>query len=428
MNVTSVASKPSIWQALANRRMLICISVGFASGLPLFILLNMLPAWLDSEGINIKTISAFSLTQMPYTWKFLWAPAVDRYSVQRFGRRRTWMLVTQLALIAIIAFTGQLSPAAGIWLPAIMLTLMGFVSATQDIAIDAYRRELLPEEELGIGNSMYVNAYRVAGLVPGSLALILADKIPWPVVFLIVAAFLVPAVITTLLIEEPKAVSLPRNLQQAVVEPFREFIGRAGVQGALLILAFMFLYKLGDAMCTANATLFYLKMGFMKTEIGLVAKNAGLWGAVGGGLLGGIWMVRLGINRALWLFGVVQLVSILGFAWLAWLGPAETTPERLVTLACVIGFEAIGVGLGTAAFVAFISRTTNPAYTATQFALFSSLAAVPRSLVSAYTGKIIESIGWLSFFFLCTLLAIPGMLLLLKVAPWNEPEVSSKAA
>jgi PAT family beta-lactamase induction signal transducer AmpG len=177
-------------------------------------------------------------------------------------------------------------------------------------------------------------------------------------------------------------------------------------------------------MCTANATLFYLKMGFIKTEIGLVAKNAGLWGQIAGALVGGIWMVRLGINRALWLFGIVQVVSILGFAWLAWLGPADSSPERLVALGGVIGFEAIGVGLGTAAFVAFISRTTNPAYTATQYALFSSLASVPRSLVSAYTGKIIEGIGWLNFFFLCTALAIPGMLLLFKVAPYKaDPKV-----
>ena len=415
--MTSVVAKPSVWQALANRRMLICISVGFSSGLPLYLLLNMLPAWLDSAGINIKTISAFTLTQTPYVWKFLWAPLVDRYGVQGFGRRRTWMLATQVALIAIIALTGQVSAAENIWLAAGLLTLLGFVSATQDIAIDAYRREILPEEELGIGNSMYVNAYRIAGLVPGALALILADKLPWSLVFVIVAAFLLPAVVTTFIIDEPAVLTQPRTIRQAVVEPFREFIGRAGVQGALLVLAFMFLYKLGDAMCTANATLFYLKMGFIKTEIGLVAKNAGLWGQVAGALLGGIWMVRLGINRALWVFGVVQLVSILGFAWLAWIGPAESSPQRLVALAIVIGFEAIGVGLGTAAFVAFISRTTNPAYTATQYAL--SLASVPRSVVSAYTGKIIETIGWLNFFFLCTLLALPGMLLLLKVAPWR---------
>ena len=412
-------AKPSIWKVIANRRMLICASGGFTSGLPLFIFLNMLPAWMRSYEINIKTIAAFALAQLPYTWKFLWAPLVDRYGIQSFGRRRTWMFVTQVLLIVIIAGVGQLSPSEQM-LPIIAAVVtLAFVSATQDIVIDAYRREILTETELGIGNSLYVNAYRVAGLIPGSIALILADRMEWRWVFAIVALFMLPGLVTTLLIGEPTAASTPRTIYKAVVEPFREFMTRAGWKSAALILAFMFLYKLGDAMCTANATLFYLDMGFTKSEIGIVAKNAGLWPAVIGGLLGGIWMVKLGINRALWIFGVVQVVSILGFAWLAWQGPAPADSARLVSLATVIGFEALGVGLGSAALVAFIARTTNPMYTATQYALFTSLASVPRSLVNAYTGKIIETVGWLNFFFLCTALALPGMLLLFKVAPYE---------
>jgi PAT family beta-lactamase induction signal transducer AmpG len=205
-----------------------------------------------------------------------------------------------------------------------------------------------------------------------------------------------------------------------VVEPFREFIQRAGLREALLILAFIFFYKLGDSLCTALATPFYLDMGFSKSEIGLVAKHAGLWPAVIGGLLGGIWMVRIGINRALWLFGVVQFVSIFGFAWLAWVGSnASVGAEQLAQLAVVISAEALGVGLGTVAFVAFIARATNPLYTATQFALFTSLAAVPRTVVNASAGWLVESMGWFGFFLLCSLLAIPGMLLLYRVAPWN---------
>jgi PAT family beta-lactamase induction signal transducer AmpG len=214
----------------------------------------------------------------------------------------------------------------------------------------------------------------------------------------------------------------PRTLRDAVVEPFREFIDRAGPREALMILAFIFLYKLGDSMCTALATPFYLDMGFAKSQIGIVAKNAGLWPAVIGGLIGGLWMVKLGINRALWLFGVVQLVSIFGFAWLAWIGRHETVgAAELAQLALVIGFEALGVGLGTAAFVAFIARATHPLYTATQFALFTSLAAVPRTFINATTGYLIEQMGWLGFFLLCALLAVPGMVLLLRVAPWNPP-------
>ncbi|MBS4098880.1 MAG: MFS transporter, partial [Sulfuricella sp.] len=189
---------------------------------------------------------------------------------------------------------------------------------------------------------------------------------------------------------------------------------RAGWRQAALILAFIFLYKLGDSMATALATPFYLDMGFSKSEIGLIAKNAGLWPSVIGGLLGGVWMIKLGINRALWLFGVVQVVSILGFAWLAQVGGDK------VLLAAVISFEALGVGLGTTAFVAFIARTTHPLYTATQFALFTSLAAVPRTFANAATGYLVESVGWFNFFILCTGLALPGMLLLLKVAPWKE--------
>jgi PAT family beta-lactamase induction signal transducer AmpG len=212
----------------------------------------------------------------------------------------------------------------------------------------------------------------------------------------------------------------PKTLKDAVVEPFHEFINRAGLKDALMILGFIFLYKLGDSMCTALATPFYLDMGFAKSQIGIVAKNAGLWPAVIGGLIGGLWMVKLGINRALWLFGVVQLVSIFGFAWLAWLGPRTAVGAvELAQLALVIGFEALGVGLGTAAFVAFIARATHPLYTATQFALFTSLAAVPRTFINATTGFLIEQMGWLGFFLLCAVLAVPGMVLLLKVAPWH---------
>jgi PAT family beta-lactamase induction signal transducer AmpG len=228
---------------------------------------------------------------------------------------------------------------------------------------------------------------------------------------------MLPGIVNTLLIDEPAlSRAAPRTLREAVVEPFHEFITRAGWRQALLVLGFIFLYKLGDSMATALATPFYLDMGFTMSEIGLIAKNAGLWASVFGGLLGGIWMLRIGINRGLWLFGAVQVLSILGFAWLAYVNQ----PDRLL-LAGVIAFEALGVGLGTAAFTAFIARTTDPRYTATQFALFTSLAAVPRSLINATTGWIVDAIGWFDFYLLCMALALPGMALLLRVAPWNAP-------
>ena len=414
---------PYALKALLTRKMLICIFTGFTSGLPLYLLLNLLPAWLRSEGVNLKTIGFFALIQFPYTWKFLWSPLLDRYAIPWLGRRRGWTLLMQIGLLLCIGLLGRLSPGTTI-VPVLWLAgLVALFSATQDIALDAYRRELLGESELGLGNAVHVNAYRIAGLVPGSLSLILADILPWSQVFWITAAFMLPGMVMILLVSEPLASqAAPRTLRQAVVEPFHEFIGRAGVRGALLVLAFIFLYKLGDSLCTALATPFYLDMGFTKTDIGLIAKHAGLWPAVIGGLLGGLWMVHLGINRALWLFGVVQLVSIFGFAWLAWLGPHSVIGlDQRLALAAVIGVEALGVGLGTAAFVAFIARATHPAYTATQFALFTSLAAVPRTVINASAGWLVENLGWLNFFLLCVVLAVPGMLLLFRVAPWNEP-------
>ncbi len=414
-------SRPAWVEALLNRRMLICIFTGFASGLPLYLLLNLLPAWLRTEGLSLRTIGAFALIQFPYTWKFLWAPLLDRYGILPWlGRRRSWMFVSQIGLIATIAWLGQLSPVEHLALVVILTSALAFLSATQDIALDAFRREILPDSELGLGNAIHVNAYRIAGLVPGSVSLILADRLPWDQVFVITALFMVPGLVMTLMVREPAAAAgAPRTLRDAVIEPFREFFGRHGVQSALLVLCFVFLYKLGDSLCTALATPFYLDMGYSKTDIGIVAKNAGLWPMVIGGILGGLWMVRLGINRALWLFGLVQLVTILGFVWLAWLGPAPSDAGRLLVLATVITGEALGAGLGTTAFVAFMARATNPAYTATQFALFTSLMAVPRTFINASAGWLVERIGWFDFFWLCFFLAIPGMLLLYKVAPWN---------
>jgi len=395
--------------------MLICVFTGFASGLPLYLLINLLPAWLRSEHVDLKAIGLFALIQLPFTWKFLWSPLMDRFALPLLGRRRGWMLATQLVLVVAIAAFGLLQPAFDLWSIAYLATAVAFFSASQDIVLDAYRREILPDAELGLGNAIHVNAYRISSLIPGALSLILADHLPWSTVFPITALFMLPGIGLTLAIAEPRlARPGPKTLAEAVVEPFREFIRRGGWSHVGVVLGFIFLYKLGDSMATALATPFYLDMGFTKSDIGIIAKNAGLWASVVGAMLGGLAMVRIGINRGLWLFGVVQLVSILGFAWLAW----ANRPDKLL-LAGVIAFEALGVGLGTAAFVAYIARATDPRYTATQYALFTSLAAVPRTVVNASTGWIVEQTGWFSFFLLCTLLALPGMALLLRVAPWN---------
>lgn len=408
-----MTTQPSIWQALLNKRMLICIFTGFSSGLPLYILVSLLPAWLRSEGVNLKAIGLFALINLPFTWKFLWAPFFDRY-IPPLGRRRGWLLISQVLLLLSIPVFGAFNPQFDIWTIAYLASVVAFFSASQDIVLDAYRRELLLDVELGLGNAIHVNAYKIAGLVPGSLSLILADHLPWSSVFLITALFMLPGIVMTIFVKEPALNSgAPKTLRAAVTEPFQEFIARRGWQSALLILAFIFFYKLGDSMATALATPFYLDMGFSKTEIGLIAKNAGLWPSVIGGILGGVWMLKLGINRALWLFGAVQMLAILGFVLLAAVG------HNPLVLGLVIGVEALGVGLGTAAFVSYIAHTTHPLYTATQFALFTSLAAVPRTFANAATGYLVEDLGWKNFFIFCFFAAIPGMLLLIKVAPWH---------
>ncbi|MFH2046813.1 MAG: AmpG family muropeptide MFS transporter [Pseudomonadota bacterium] len=406
--------KSSFWKSVFNRRMFICIFTGFTSGLPLYILISLIPAWLRTEGVDLSTIGLFSIIQFPYTWKFVWSPFMDRYVPPFLGRRRGWLLITQVALLLVIASFGMFNPRQSIWVIAILSATVAFFSASQDIVVDAYRRELLPDNELGLGNSIHVNAYRISGLIPGSLSLILADHLPWDTVFKITGLFMIVGIGMTLAIKESSLNVAPRTLKAAIVEPFKEFIGRKGIASALLIMAFMFLYKIGDNMATALATPFYLDMGFTMTQIGWIAKNAALWPMIIGGMIGGLLMLKIGINRALWLFGIVQLVTIIGFAILSQLG------NDIIALAVVISMEYLGVGLGSAAFTAFIARSTHPKYTATQFALFTAFMAVPRTFANASVGFIVDAVGWTKFFIFCTIIAIPGMLLLFKVAPWNE--------
>ncbi len=401
--------------------MLICVFTGFTSGLPLYILIQLVPAWLRTEGVGLAEIGFFTLIGLPYAWKFMWAPVMDRYTLPLLGRRRGWMFVTQIALMISIGAIGFLNPAFSIWAVAYLAATIAFFSASQDIVLDAYRRELLADSELGLGNAIHVQAYRLAGLVPGSLALILADHMPWNAVFIVVAAFMLVGMVLVMNIAEPvRDPHAPRTMREAIVEPFREFIGREGVAPALFVLGFLFFYKLGDNMATALQTPFFIDVGFTLTEIGVVAKFASLTAVIVGGLVGGLVMIVLSINRALWLFGIVQIVSILGFAALAEIGPNPWM------LGFAVAFEYLGVGLGTAALTAFIARSTNKAFAATQFALFTALAATPRTLAGATTGLIVERVGWTNFYILCVVLAIPGMLLLIKVAPWNEASDSEQ--
>jgi PAT family beta-lactamase induction signal transducer AmpG len=426
MNQDTSAVEPTPargWRHYFTRHMLICVMLGFTSGLPLFILYNLLSAWLKAEQVDLKSIGLFALVGFPYTWKFLWSPLMDRFRFPMLGRRRGWMFFTQLALLATIGSMGFFSPVTDLTMIVFLAGLVAFLSASQDIVIDAYRREMLSDREQGSGTALFVNAYKMSTLVPGSLSLILSDFLSWQIVFSITALFMLPGVFTTLLIREPSIYGEPpRTLREAVVLPFKEFIERSGWSHAAMILAFIFLYKLGDSMATALATPFYMDLGFSRTQIGLVAKNAGLWASLAGGILGAVWLEKTGVNRGLWIFGVLQAVAILGFALLAKVGASApgVVPDTFL-LGLVIGVEAFAVGLGTAAFTAYIATATDSRYTATQFALFTSLAAVPRTFFNALTGYIVAHTGWFEFFLICFALALPGMLLLPKIAPWNEP-------
>lgn len=408
-------SKGAAWHDYLNARMLTVLVLGFSSGLPLFILLYLLQAWLAKSGLNVKALGLFALVQFPYIWKFLWAPLMDRFSFGKLGRRRGWMALTQAALFVAIGCMGMLDPLTQVGLIAAAASGVAFLSASQDIVIDAYRREILSDREQGLGAAVSVNAYKVAGMVPGALALILADRMPWQPVFWITAAFMLPGLLCTLLMREPQVYGAPpKTMKDAIILPFMEFIERDGWRQALWILAFVLLYKIGDSMATALATKFYLDLGFSMTQIGLAANTTGFWASLAGGVVGGLWMVKLGINRGLWVFGALQALAILGFAWLAEAG------ANTVLLSAVIGFESFAsLGLGATAFVAFLSRSSDPRYTATQYALFSSLAAVPRTFINSSVGYIVAETGWFTFFIVCFALAFPAMMMLPKIAPWN---------
>ncbi len=394
--------------------MLSCIFLGFTSGLPLYVLIQLVPAWLRSHEVDLTTIGLFALVSLPYTWKFVWSPLMDRFKLPFLGRRRGWALITQLGLLVSIAALGQFDPSASLQAIVVTVFIISLFGASQDIVVDAYRRELLADDELGTGTSLFINAYRLSSLVPGSLALILSDILPWSVVYWVTAAFMGVGIVTTFIIKEVSDDALaPATLREAVVDPFVEFFSRSGIGAGLAILAFMFLYKLGDNMATALATPFYLDMGFSRTEIGSIAKIAALWASIAGGILGGVVMLKMSINRALWIFGLVQMVTILGFVWLSTVG------HHPLGLFIVVSGEYLGVGLGAIALTAFMARETSKAFTATQFALFSSFIAIPRTFANASTGFIIEALGYTQFFIICTVVAIPGLMLLLKVAPWN---------
>ncbi len=397
-------------RTLFSGRMLVALLMGFSSGLPLLLTGSVLQAWMTDEGVDLGTIGLFALVGLPYTLKFLWAPLVDRYALPLLGRRRGWLALIQLCLVLAITLLGWTHPAQNAWPVALAALLVTFFSASQDIVIDAYRREALVDRELGLGASLYVNGYRVGMLLASGGGLILADFIPFSQVYALMAAVMVVGLGTTLFAPEPVAAQgLPATLSEAVIQPFVDYFKR---HHAWLILLFILLFKVGDTMASNMTVPFYLDIGFSKTEIGTVVKFFGFTATLAGGLAGGIIMLRIGIYRALWGFGILQAVSTAGFAVLALHG------YSLPWLAAVIAFENFSGGMGTAAFVAFMASLTNRRFTATQYALLTSLMGIPRVILSAPTGYMAEGLGWVGFFVFCTLIALPGLLLLTRFRGW----------
>jgi PAT family beta-lactamase induction signal transducer AmpG len=400
----------SILNVIFSGRMLVASIMGFACGLPLLLTITLLQAWMKEEGVNLHVIGMMALVGLPYTMKFLWAPLFDRFTLPFLGRRRGWLLLSQLALAVSIVALGFTDPGRSPLLVAITAFIVTFFSASQDIVVDAYRREDLPDEELGLGSSLYVNGYRVGMLLASGGGLILADHISFQMVYVIMALCMFPGLVTTLMAREPEITETPpQSLKEAVIEPLLEYFNR---RGAIWMLAFILFYKVGDTMASTMTIPFYLDVGFSKTEIGAVVKLFGFWATIAGSLIGGVSMIRMGIYRSLWIFGFLQALSTAGFAVLAHTG------HNIAMLSAVIGFENLSGGMGTAAFVAFMASITNKKFTATQYALLSSLMGVPRVLASAPTGYLVEGLGWIWFFVFCTVIAIPGMLLLLKFAPF----------
>ncbi|HFC30496.1 MAG TPA: MFS transporter [Oceanospirillales bacterium] len=401
---------------LFYKKILIATLLGISSGLPLYVLYQTIPAWLKDSGVDLSDIGLFQLIGIPYTLKFLWAPLLDRYSLPVLGKRRSWMFVTQLLLIISIAFMGFFNPETNLKSIVLLTIIMTTFSATQDIVIDAYRRELLNDDELGAGNAWFINAYRFSSLVPGSLALILADNIAWRYVFPVVAIFMFIGLLTTLFIKElTHKATKNRNFLATIIDPLLDFIQKQGLKNAVLFVSFLMLYKLGDSMATALSTPFYLDLGFTKTVLGSVVKIAALWSSIAGAFIAGYVMRKISLNRSLWIFGIFQMVTILGFAWLS----AIDSPSK-IDLFIIVSLEYLGVGMGTVAVVSYMFKISSKTFAASQIALFTAIAAIPRTFINATTGFIVESVGYTNFFLICTACAIPGMIILIYIAPWKE--------
>lgn len=475
----------SLLQVFQSRKMAALLLLGFSSGLPLFLTSRTLQVWMTEENVDLGVIGLFAIVALPYSLKFLWSPLLDRFVPPFMGRRRGWLVITQVGLVLAIAAMALQRPAQDVQVLqvlAINALVITFLSATQDIAGDAYRTDVLKPQELEIGASVWVLGYRLALLITSFLALVLADYVPWNLVYLLMAAFMAVGIITSfwapqapdenfqnctplslkdvfflllivllvagllggallgyiplnvfywvvaavigmwlitsfLLPKRTLENSLPQSLQDAVTLPFQEFFHRFGLAQGSLILAFILLYKLGDALVGNMANPFLVAINFSKTQIGAIQGGMGFIATTVGVLAGGAIMTRLGINRCLWIFGILQLLSNLGYYALAIAGKNDSL------LVIAINLENFCAGLVTVVTVAFLMSLCNHSFTTTQFALFSSLTAISRDILSAPAGELAKATGWATFFLITVIVALPGLLLLPFVAPWN-PQIA----
>ncbi|MFE1747534.1 AmpG family muropeptide MFS transporter [Coleofasciculus sp. H7-2] len=419
------ATQPFL-QVFQSRKLASLLLLGFSSGLPLYLTSRTLQAWMQDEKVDLASIGLFSLVGLPYSLKFLWSPLLDRFVPPFLGRRRGWLVLTQVGLLFAIAAMALQQPRNALQFLAINALIVAFLSATQDIAGDAYRTDVLEVRELGIGASTWVLGYRIAILVTSAVALILADRIPWSGVYLLMAALMGVGLITSFWAPEPKGNSdrPPTSLTDAVYLPFEEFFRRLGLGAGSLTLLFVLLYKVGDALVGNMATPFLLAIEFTKTDIGAIQGGMGFLATTVGVIGGGLIVTRIGINRSLWLFGALQAFSNLGYFALA------TAGKNYSFLVLAINLENLCAGLVTAAFVAYLMSLCNQRFSATQFALLSSLMAVCSIILAAPAGHLAKATGWPGFFLISLIAALPGLLLLPFVAPWNPrfvPEIPREA-
>lgn len=415
MTAVAAPAKPSLFRIFGQPKMAVLLFLGFSSGLPFYLTSKTLQGWMTSAKVDLATIGFFSLVTLPYSLKFLWAPLMDRYIPPFLGRRRGWVLITQVLLFIAIAAMSLHDPQTGLKMLAVNAIAIAFFSASQDISLDAYRTDVLETREMGAGAAVFVMGYRIAMITTGALAFFLADRMSWGTVYLILSTLLVIGIATTFVAPEPVLSDAPpRTLAEAVVLPFADFFQRAGVLRALFVLLFVVLYKYSDSLAGSMTTPFLLKTGFSQSEVGAVFLGVGVVATIAGVVVAGVTIGKLGINRSLWIFVIFQ-----GLSNLTYYGLSQAGKNHAFMVAAVIT-ENFGLGLVTGAMTAYLMSMCNRRFTATQFALLSSLMAASRDILVAPAGKIAESLGWPNFFLITVAMALPPLVLLPFIAPWSS--------